>query len=101
VLHNYGEELQYSHIDDPLSINAFFNTKTLDYRVDNQAFVGFVPPQYFPLKQSYFRKNQCPITFCMLFFEPFFTSYKVAYFFQLVTTAWTSSIIRCAFLILK
>jgi hypothetical protein len=25
----------------PLSINAFFNDKTLDYRVDNQAFVIF------------------------------------------------------------
>jgi hypothetical protein len=30
----------------PLSINAFFNEKTLDYLFDNQAFVGFVPPQY-------------------------------------------------------
>jgi hypothetical protein len=30
----------------PLSINAFFNAKTLDYRVDNQAFVIFIPPQY-------------------------------------------------------
>jgi hypothetical protein len=31
----------------PLSIFTLFNEKTLDYRFDNQAFVGFVPPQYF------------------------------------------------------
>jgi hypothetical protein len=31
----------------PLSIYAFFNAKTLDYHVDNQAFVGLDAPQYF------------------------------------------------------
>jgi hypothetical protein len=30
----------------PLSINAFFNAKTLDYQRDNQAFVHFRTPQY-------------------------------------------------------
>jgi hypothetical protein len=31
----------------PLSIKALFNEKMLDYDVDNQAFVYFIPPQYF------------------------------------------------------
>ena len=39
TLHNYGEELQYSY---PLSISPFLNAKTLDYLVDNQAFVNFI-----------------------------------------------------------
>jgi hypothetical protein len=30
----------------PLSINAFFNDKTLDYQTDNQAFVVFCTSQY-------------------------------------------------------
>jgi hypothetical protein len=38
MLHNYGEKLHYSH---PSVFLTFFNEKTLDYRVDNQAFVGF------------------------------------------------------------
>jgi hypothetical protein len=33
----------------PLSIFRFFNAKTLNYHVDNQAFVRFVSPQYFQL----------------------------------------------------
>jgi hypothetical protein len=39
VLHNYGEELHNSH---PSVFSIFFNAKTLDYRFDNQAFVGFM-----------------------------------------------------------
>jgi hypothetical protein len=43
----------------PLSILPLFNAKTLDYLFDNQAFVGFIPPQYFGFsdKISAFLKN--------------------------------------------
>ena len=36
-----------------LSIFAFLNEKTLDYLFDNQAFMGFVPPQYLVLSLVY------------------------------------------------
>jgi hypothetical protein len=32
---------------------AFLNEKTLDYLFDNQAVVGFVPPQYFDVKKPF------------------------------------------------
>jgi hypothetical protein len=43
----------------PLSIFTLFNAKTLECLFDNQAFVGFVPPQYFThfLLQIFFFNN--------------------------------------------
>jgi hypothetical protein len=36
----------------PLSIFALFNRQTLDYWVDNQAFVGFLTPSVFCIKKA-------------------------------------------------
>jgi hypothetical protein len=45
----------------PLSINAFFNGKTLDFRIENQAFLVFMPPQYFYIFSIIFHvKNLIP-----------------------------------------
>ena len=38
----------------PLSISTLFNRQTLDYRVDNQAFVVLCPPQYLDTIQAFF-----------------------------------------------
>ena len=62
MLHNSYNKLQNSYIlkqldkKRPLSINAFSNEKTLDYLVDNQAFVGFIPLSIF----AFFNKKKLP-----------------------------------------
>jgi hypothetical protein len=38
----------------PLSILTLFNVETLDYRVDNQAFVVLYPPQYLDRIKAFF-----------------------------------------------
>ena len=41
----------------------FFNEKTLDYLFDNQASVGFAPPQYFAIFHLYLSEKRQNIGF--------------------------------------
>ena len=43
-------------MNTPSVFLPFLNEKTLDYRFDNQAFVGFIPPQYSGYKNCHRRK---------------------------------------------
>jgi hypothetical protein len=53
-----GSFFYFILIGYPLSILPFFNAQTLDYHVDNQAFVGFkYSTKNFTMK-SLFKKNE-------------------------------------------